>query len=359
MARILADITDTAYQKLKRLKEQQGFAERTWAEWLTDMGRNVNLDPMALERVHEGTRKTMLKLWMRNFADNLPFIREGQTIRELVPHNPETFPQGPALVLGRGPSIFTHSHLDLLEGLSDEIFLTASDGILPDMLEHDIIPDLVVTVDGSEALLRYYDTPIVRKYADKLKVAMVTQAHPKVVQTVRDAGIDLYWWLPMGDLPTGPESITAQEIYMTCSEKNPTGVPSQEAGGNAGSAAWVMTWALLRRSPIGLVGFDFGYPEGTDITQTYYYSTFLKYMDRDPLVSALKAESLYELVHHPIFKTTALVDPVFQGYREAFYRMLERCPSSVEVWNCTEGGCLWHDRLKCTRLVDFLENLKS
>ena len=142
---------------------------------------------------------------------------------------------------------------------------------------------------------------------------------------------------------------------MTMSEKNPEGVPSQEAGGNAGTAAWVMTWALLKRGPIALVGFDFGYPEGFDITKSYYYSTFIKYMDPDPLIAALKAETAFNLVHHPVWGTNALIDPVFSGYREALYRMLERLPPWVETFNATEGGCLWHDKLPCVSLQEFLD----
>ena len=350
---IQADVSDTAYRKLKRMKEMQGYSAVTWGRWLTETSRNVSLDPQAMERVHENTRKVMLKLWMRNFAENLPRIRDGKTIRDLTPSDPEKFPKGKAIVLGRGPSIFSHKHLDLIaaDGSLDT-FLVATDGIMPEMLKQSIIPDLVVTVDGSEELLRYYDVPGLDYRG--LKVAMVTQANPKVVQKALENGMEIYWWLPMGDLPTSPDSITYQEICMTISDKNPQGVPSQEAGGNAGTAAWVMSWALLRRSPIALTGFDFGYPTEFDITKSYYYSSFIKYLDPDPLIASLKAESVLDEIYHPVWSTRALIDPVFKGYREALHRMLERLPRWVDTWNCTEGGTLWHDRLKCKGLAEFL-----
>ena len=60
-----------------------------------------------------------------------------------------------------------------------------------------------------------------------------------------------------------------QPLAPPASEMN--GLPCLNGGGNVGTAAWVMTHAVLGQRRIGLVGIDFGYAPGTPYEQTQYY----------------------------------------------------------------------------------------
>ena len=149
------------------------------------------------------------------------------------------------------------------------------------------------------------------------------------------------------------ESFTKLQNYMTKSPKNPKGSPAIACGGNCGAAAWVLTHSLLRRSPIALIGIDLGYPEGTPLTETGYYSCYMQSAGGD---SGL-AIGQYKKIFNPYFKCYAYVDKVFENYRKTWLSMAQRTELWARTCNCTEGGTLFGDRIESLPFKDWLESL--
>lgn len=345
--KLVAEISDTTYMKLLKMKEGDKCEEKDWGEWLKFLARKVNLNPTITQQIHKGTRE-LLPLWMKNFAENLPLIRDGKTLRELIP---DGGPNGRAVVVGRGPSVFKMNHLDLLKQSSYGGTVIATDGMLIECLKGGIVPDYVASVDGSPVCEKWYDDSIVKEYAPKISSVLCTQVSPKVTKLVIDAGFKgPYWFVPTSDRVTDKDSITKVQLLMTVSEKNPNALISMDCGGNVGVASWVFAWTILKRKEICLIGFDFGYPDDMPLEETYYYDRTVE------CIGALHANIHYETVWHPYFKTKSKIDPAFKSYRQGFFDMLMAAPDWLKTVNCTESGTLFCDPyLKCMYFREWLE----
>lgn len=344
--KIVVDVSDATYMKLLKKKEEDKFEDVSWGEWLKFLVRGVSLNPTITEQIHKGTRE-LLPLWMKNFSENLPLIKEGKTLRELIP---EGDPHR-AIVIGRGPSVFRHKHLALLKESDYEGIVIATDGMLIECLKGRIVPNYVVSVDGSPVCKKWYDDPLVKEHGPEISSVLCTQVSPEVTRLVVEAGLKgPYWFVPTSDRITDKDSITKLELLMTCSEKNPNGTISMSCGGNVGSSAWILAWSILKRKEICLIGFDFGYPEDMPLEETYYFDKTVR------AIGALHANTYYERIWHPYFRVWSHIDPAFRSYRQSFFDMLMAVPDYVKTTNATGGGTLYLEPyLKCAHFKEWLE----
>ena len=369
-------IPNTLYRKLFKKKEQDGFGNKSLNEYLQFLTKTINLTPTIHDYVQEST-KTLLDMWIKNFSDNLPYIRFGNTltmnINKYDAHNlselalPEPTFENPskhsAIVIGRGPSIFTHKHLDLLsEAIKQGNYtgiISSTDGMLIECLKHDILPTLTTSVDGSPIIQKWYDNPLVKGHGKNLKIALSTTVNHLVYQTVRKMGCKIFWFHPMFDDPKEVEGLTRIQRMMTISDFNDKPIQALSCGGNSGASAWVMAMNLFKATPCCLIGIDFSYPEGTKLEDTPYFSSFIK-------ASKGKVDSLsevYKKIYHPIFKSYAYIDAVFQGYKQTFLEYQEMTPAWYRYYdgtiNATEGGALWGRGITCMSFKQFLEKYKK
>lgn len=358
----------TIYRKLYEKKDKDGFGNKSLEEYLAYLVKNVKLKPTLLDNVQETTR-ILLDIWMENFSNNLPYIRFGDDVKitvnsysannlaELAEQEVPTFeksPKGSAIVIGRGPSIFKRKHLDLLAKSNYKGVIVSTDGMLINCLKHKIIPNLTTTVDGSEIIKKWYDHPLVRKYGPQLNVALNATTNHKVYQLLRKAKCKVYWFYPLFDDYRQVESWTRMQRLMTISKYNPKPLQTLSAGGNTGTCAWVMATDLFKRSPVALIGIDFSYPEGTKLEETPYFSSVMNSANGD--VGAIPFA--YKQIYHPIFKTKALIDAVFEHYKRSFIAHNLRAPQWYHyhggTLNCSEGGALWGPKIKCLPFQEFL-----
>ena len=354
---VINDLPVVTWQKMVRLREQDGFGLRTWGDWLAYVFSGKTINETSGDAINEATRVSMFDLWARNFGLNLPDILDGDTITDLVPENPEIVPKGPSVTVGAGPSIWKHEHLDLLkEAIDDGRFkgiVCATDRMLIPCLERKIVPFITAGVDGSYIIKKFYDHPLVEKYSSQIKAVINATTEHGVIEHCKKVGIHIYWFHPMFDDPTrNNESLTRLQKAMATNERHPNGVPAMGCGGNAGTATWTLAHALLRRSPNALVGFDMGYPEGSNLEHTPYFSALQVVARPSELISGF-----YKEVYHPVFKTKAIYDDVFKSYRASLRHAVLRTPPWCETINCTEGGTLWGERIKCMKFKTWLDSL--
>jgi hypothetical protein len=243
------------------------------------------------------------------------------------------------------------------------------------LLSNGIVPDLVVTLDPhGERIIRWYGDPrlsqkdldrddyfrrqdmdrafadelavnrqvcaTLEEYGPRLKIALSTSTSPAVVQRILDVGMDVYWWNPMYDDPDVPGSITRGLVKQN-------GLPSVNAGGNVGSACWMMATAVLGKQRIALTGVDFSYYDGTPYASTQYYHEIVELVGEEHL------ESVFIRVHNPHDGKWYYTDPAYMWYRECLLEMI--ADSDARTYNCTEGGILFGDGVEVIPLIDFLD----
>jgi len=359
---LIVKLSEITYKKLLKKKEEVFPQGADWEEFFNYLVKDVHLEELSGERISKSTRENLFKMWVRNFSENLQYIKEGKTLADLVPEKPEEAPKGAAIVIGAGPSLWKHKHLELLANSDFDGVLCVTDRMVIPCLKAGCIPDkyemwIACGVDGAPIIKKWWDDPIVEKYGSEIKACIITSTHPEVVKVLRNNGVDIYWFNPIFDDWRDNESYTRLQLIMTQSERNPKGAASLSCLGNSGSACWVLAHALLRRSPIALIGIDFGYPGEQPIEKTQYFSTFVQAAGGNVEL----AGQAFKRFYNPFFKCEAYADPVFLHYREAFLEALKQTEPWVLTIQCTEGGVLFdlEGRMKHMRFKDFLKYYKD
>ena len=97
--------------------------------------------------------------WVQNFALNLNHIWNESSARELDPTKDQSYKveEHSAIVIGRGPSIKKHKHLELLANSEYRGKIVCCDGALINALKAGITPEkfpnfYVVTIDTQDVI---------------------------------------------------------------------------------------------------------------------------------------------------------------------------------------------------------------
>lgn len=277
-----------------------------------------------------------------------------------------------AVVVGAGPSLHRKWSLERLKASGFTGTIVAADGALGACLRTGVVPHVVVTLDPHpERIVRWFGDPSLTKppaddyfrrqemdpshaqdelaanrelialvdaYGPQLKIAAATSAAPAVVDRCEKAGMELYWWNPMYDDYEQPESVS-RRLYRR------NGLPCLNGGGNVGTAAWVLTHAVLGKKRVALIGMDFSYLPGTPYSRTQYYHEL-----RDLLGDHFEEGFIH--LENPYLGETWFCDPAHYWFREVFLEMAKE--TDCETFNCTEGGILFGPGVTTVPLEEFL-----
>jgi hypothetical protein len=286
-----------------------------------------------------------------------------------------------AIVVGAGPSLRRRRSLERLRISGFRGTIVAADGALGACLRAGVVPHVVVSVDPHrERIVRWFGDPTLEKPRDddyfrrqemdpmhhddeqganreleanrtlvelvnthgpKIKLAAATSAAPEVVDRCKGVGMAIYWWNPMFDDYDEPNSLSRQAWEMN-------GLPCVNGGGNVGTAAWALTYAVLGKRRIGLIGIDLGYAPGTPYEKTQYY----------PELRELLPDRWHEAFIHtknPETGETWFSDPSYHWFRKVFLEMIG--DADCQTVNCTEGGLLFGEGITTATLDKFLETV--
>lgn len=328
---------------------------------MSDLGRRI------AGRLGEATYDRIASTGLANAEKNTPRI--GRSVLELV-----AAPLGrghSAIVVGAGPSLSRRKSLERLAASGYAGTIVAADAALGACLRAGIVPHVVVTVDPhAERIVRWFGDPsltvprtddyfrrqemdelhrtneiaanadlvrLVDTHARALCVAVATSASPVVVDRCEGAGMTLYWWNPMYDDYEQPDSVSRRLHRLN-------GLPCLNGGGNVGTAAWVLTHAVLGKRHIGLLGIDFSYAPGTPYQRTQYY----------PELRELLGERFCDAYIHVDnwLGERWFCDPAYWWFRDVFLEMAR--DADCRTVNCTEGGILFGASVTTQPLEDFL-----
>jgi hypothetical protein len=310
---------------------------------------------------------------INNARKNLKHLDKGFSLKELrsVPLGEED----QAVVIAAGPSLHKTNVACKLKSSGYKGAIVVPDSAMLYCLRNEIVPDLVVTVDPhAKRIIRWFGDPnltkadlaaddyfsrqdmdpafadqlrandevlgLLDKYGKKIRIALSTSASEAVVKRAIDTGMQIYWWNPMYDDPDLPNSETENLFKLN-------GLPCLNAGGNVGSACWMMADSVLEKKHVALTGMDFSYYEDTPYKNTQYYYEALE------LVGESQLDTLYMRIYNPHLEKWFYTDPAYMWYRNSFFEMVAE--ASCETYNCTEGGILFGKNIHFTSLNSFLD----
>lgn len=343
---------EIGFERLKHMKDSAGFGDKPWSAWLNKLAENMPIESSASDRIKSATVSHLAPLWMENFIINLPKIvdsktypqtKENSSIGLLLKHTGK-----PAIVVGAGPSITEHKHLELLANSKFDGVLMVTDRMVVPALKKGVTPDkfkdyFVVSVDGSRTEIpKFFEDPILKGYALDITFLFASTGSPPAVDKVLQMGGKIWWFHGMLDSFDQLDSVTSFMNYMT-------GSTCVNGLGNTGGTCWTIA-NYLECNPILLIGVDYGYTADTPIEQTAYFHVF-----EQSGLTLEAMQALYTKAKNPLWNTEYSIDVVYQYYKDAFLHALELTKSTTI--SCTEGGSLYGGALIGMRFKDALKKL--
>ena len=279
-----------------------------------------------------------------------------------------------AIIVAAGPSIGRHDPIRLIKDSGYKGAVICTDSSISYCLRNGVVPHLAVSLDPhATRIVRWFGDPSLneetvsgddyyrrqdmdRAFADEMKanreilaaldrhgsdirIALSTSASSAVVDRVLATGMKVFWWNPMLDDPDKENSITRDLQRFNR-------MPSVNAGGNVGSAAWMMAHAVLGKRHVALTGMDFSYYDNTPYTATQYFHEAVALVGKDNL------DQVFMRLYNPHLSKWFYTDPAYMWYREAFLSMVG--DADCITYNCTGGGILFGDGIQFQPLSDFL-----
>ena len=356
-------IRESTLAKMLSLKKKAGFENKGWDEWLNHIfGNSIT------KSTQDEIEKTMEKLhyesfddWVQNFAVNLNDIWNESSARELDPTKDPHYKkeEHSAIVIGRGPSIKKHKHLELIANSDYKGSIVCCDGALINALNAGVTPEkfskfYVVTIDPYDSVKKYYDHQIVDKYGSKIKGIFSTVVQLTTVERARQAGIKIHWLHPLIDNKEGRKSFNQISALMVRAKNHPHGLPAIQTGGNVGTSSWFVSWQILKCSTVALIGINHGWNEDDPWELIISHGRSKLTIDVDKESPAF--QKLVPKIDNPEFDCTCILDPIFQFYSSALKEFISRSPSWVTTINATEGGSIFGERIICLTLGNFLRD---
>ena len=300
--------------------------------------------------------------WVNNFAINLPNIWNDASAKKLNPELQKNIQNEnkSAIVIGRGPSINRFEHLKLLAESNYKGTIVCCDGKLSDALKAGVTPDkfpkfYVVTIDPYSNIKKHYEHEIIKDYGSKIKGVFTVLTNPKVIEKVRETGIEIHWIHSLFDYNEGEKSFNNLSALMIRAKNSDHKLPGIQTGGNVGTAAWFVAWQILKCSKVALIGINHGWEE-EDSWDTIIYHNSKAEISEGVDRNSETFKKLYKKIYNPDFDCNCILDPLFQFYSEALKEFILISPEWLTTINATEGGSIFGERVKSMKFSTFLNS---
>lgn len=311
---------------------------------------------------------------LKHAKNNSPFIKKSiKDVPALAGEKAES-----AIILSAGPSLRRKNSLEKIKQANYKGTIIAVDGTYIAALRAGIVPDYIVTLDPhTTRMVRWFGDPnfeknatrddyfmrqdldvefrkntlkqnvenieLFNKHASQTKGIVATSAPENVVGRMDEANCQMYWWNPLVDDPTEEDSLTKQLHGLNK-------LPCMNTGGTVGTAAWIFAATRLKIKNIALVGVDYGYYNDTPHNKTQTYYELINKLGSDENIEDFFIENTFPLTDEKFF-----IDPTYYWYRKNFLDLMYKV-EGINTFNCSEGGTLVDDHVKCVWLDDFLNN---
>ena len=287
----------------------------------------------------------LINLWIDNIRKNWYSIDHNPSIKDLVNRHKGK----PAIVIGAGPSLHINKHLDMLreqgKDIGDFVVISTAHS-LKDCLDHGIVPDYCSFVDGSPKMTDFIDHQIVDDHADEIEMILSASTHPDTVE--RWKGEKNYYFLSGIPQNLIPNVDTFLSVLLP-------DLPELDTGGNSGTFSYSIA-AHMGCTPIAMIGMDLAYPKDTPYEKTQYFEAYMQSVGTAYKNKAAMIEECYTDFHHPDFGTDCYTDFVYDVFYNSLISLSDFLDDKgVKLVNCTEGGAVRGENIKCMPLAEFLD----
>lgn len=269
------------------------------------------------EILGQNTMQAKLGMWAANLRDNLNLINQCEDITSL----PKT--KGPALCLAAGSSL--ELHYDEISRFKGTVL--SCERNLIQLLEHNIIPDYWVSIDGDPIMAKFIDSPLADEHAGEMTAVFATTASPKTINRWKGEKVFFNAWLDdINEIKS--VSLVFQEITRkaTC-----------HTGGHCGATLWYLSY-YLKANPIILLGIDMAYPASIpDLSHTAIWEG-IKHLSREEILEYYRREK------NP-FGNEVITDYVWDGFKDAWMSWIREMQES-ETIQCSDYTILHEPPLK-------------
>jgi hypothetical protein len=312
-------------------------------------------------------------LGIANAKRNQSLLTRGQSLAAL---REEKIGEGDScIVIAAGPSLARQEPIKAIKASGYRGTIIATESALSVCLRNGVVPHLTVTLDPhATRIVRWFGDPslnedairrddyfrrqdmdtafanelrlnkdlidLLNRHGKDVRIALATSASEAVVNRVIETGMPIYWWNPMFDDPDPPDSLT-RALYKE------NRLPCMNAGGNVGTAAWMLAHSVLGKANVAVVGMDLSYYDDTPYFNTQYYHELVA------LVGEEKLDAVFERIHNPYVGRYFYTDPAYLWYRQCFLELA--ADADCQTYNCTGGGILFGDAVNFVELKQFLE----
>lgn len=280
------------------------------------------------EILGKNTLATKLGLWAANLRDNLETINSCKDITEIP------MISGSVLCVASGAS--ADLHLSDIPEFRGKIF--SCERNLVQLLENGIVPDYVLSIDGSEIMTQFIDNPIVDRHAERMTGVFATTISPMFLKRWHGKKIFFNAWLDNID-ETKSVSLVFQEI---------TRKATMHTGGNCGTTLWFLAY-YLKANPIVLLGLDFAYPVTIpDLSHTQIWDG-IKHLPKEEILAYYRRET------NP-FGNEIITDYVWEAFKDAWLSWVKEM-QEYETIQCSDYTILHQPPLKVMNFREYLEKI--
>ena len=361
----IPSINGETLSKLIEIKTKIGFDNKKWDEFFDYILHTYDDDKQ--ENILENSMKEffykeLYENCVKNFSLNLHNIWNETSGKDIFNKIDSEENPNSAIVIGRGPSLKKHKHLQLLAQSNYKGAIICTDGILNVALENGVTPDkfpnfYVVTVDSDKIIKKYYEHEKINEYGSKIKGIFSIVTDPETVNEARKRKIKIHWVHSLFDLDEGGKSFNKISSLMIRSRKHENGIPALQTGGNVGTTCWFVGWKLLKCKSVCLIGIDHSW------TKEDSWETITKHgiPNKKGKINFNKDDfnKLFPKVYNPFFDCICILDPIFQYYSQGLKEFIKRSATQLLTINATEGGCIFGKGITCMKFTKFLQNYRD
>ncbi|EIJ80520.1 hypothetical protein PB1_09172 [Bacillus methanolicus PB1] len=265
---------------------------------------NIVKNLIYVQKVNDNTIKAYSKEWQQNFILNLFYGFD-----DIPLHTLEHYYDIPVVVASGGPSLT--KQIPLLKNVREHVLLIASGSTINTLVNYDIEPDFVVTIDGNFSNYKHFESLKLKK----TKVIYSLSHHEKILEKLNQRSFMF--------VPRVHQSLKSYAEKLLNKE-----VPDVLGGASVASFALNIAHSIST-GPVALIGQDLAYTDNK--THAEHNKNFKKIDE-----TYIKERRMFYTEGY--YGDQVLTDYAFLTMKYNFEKLIQTFSQPERIYNCTEGG---------------------
>jgi hypothetical protein len=265
---------------------------------------NIVKDSIYVQKVNENTIKMYSKEWQQNFILNLFY-----SFDDIPLHALEHYFDVPVVVASGGPSLT--KQIPLLKKVREHVLLISSGSTINTLLNYDIEPDFIVTIDGNINNYKHFESIKLKKS----KVIYSLSHHEKILEKLNQRSF-YFVSSAIHSLKSYAEKLLNKEV------------PSISGGASVANFALNIAY-IISSGPVALIGQDLAYTDNK--THAEHNKNFRKVDE-----TYIKERGMFYIEGY--YGDQVLTDYAFLAMKYNFEKLIQTFSHPERIYNCTEGG---------------------